>query len=201
MNRALIALKLCDCLPDVPGDWIGCDRGALFLIENGIAMKAAVGDFDSVRPEEKKRILDACGETQILPSVKDDSDSEAAIRWALSRGYDEVWLVGGLGGRADHTTVNLRLVMNGIGKVFLYDRANLIRALGPGTHTVRKNGWKYVSVFTPDEACITLSGMKYPLTERHLTADDIYTVSNEITAETGIVTVHSGRIWLMQCRD
>ena len=201
MARAIIALKLAKAVPEAEGDYIGCDRGTLFLLERGLPVKAARGDFDSVNAEEKARILDACRTVVQLPVVKDDTDSEAAIRWCLAEGYDEIWLTGGTGGRIDHMVINLRLTEKYPGRVVLWDMQNTVRAYSPGTYRFVRQNRSYISFFTSDEAVITLEGMKYPLRQRRIRKDDLYTVSNEIEAEEGILTVHEGIVLVMESRD
>ena len=51
-GNCVIALKLCDGLPDIEAEYIGADAGALWLAKKGIGMKLAVGDFDSVAEED-----------------------------------------------------------------------------------------------------------------------------------------------------
>lgn len=199
--RAVIALKLADFLPDVQADYIGADKGALYLAEKGIRMKLAIGDFDSVEEKDISLIRSFADEFIRLNPVKDDSDSEAAILAAFERGYDEIWLAGATGGRMDHSFVNIRLALKYPGKLWLCDDQNLIYTLCEGSHVVKKGKYPYISFFTEDGADITLEGFKYPLTDRKLTRKDLYTVSNEIIGKTGKAEVHNGIVLVMQCRD
>lgn len=199
--RAVIALKLADCLPEVEGDYIGADKGALYLAQKGIQMKLAIGDFDSVQESDIALIRQHTDELIRLNPVKDDSDSEAAILAALERGYDEIWLCGATGGRMDHSLVNVRLALKYPGKVWLYDDQNLIYTLCRGSYQIKKGDYSYISFFTQDGAEITLDGFRYPLENRRLKETDLYTVSNEILKDTGNVTVSDGIVLVMQCRD
>lgn len=199
--RAVIALKLADCLPEVEGDYIGADKGALYLAQKGIQMKLAIGDFDSVQESDIALIRQHTDELIRLNPVKDDSDSEAAILAALERGYDEIWLCGATGGRMDHSLVNVRLALKYPGKVWLYDDQNLIYTLCRGSYQIKKGDYSYISFFTQDGAEITLDGFRYPLENRRLKETDLYTVSNEIVKDTGNVTVSDGIVLVMQCRD
>lgn len=199
--RAVIALKLADFIPDVKADFIGADKGALFLAKKGIHMKLAIGDFDSVEENDIEKIRTCTDELVRLNPVKDDSDSEAAIVAALERGYDEIWLAGATGGRMDHSLVNIRLAYKYPGKIWLCDDQNLIYMLCPGRHEIEKDSFPYISFFTEDGAEITLEGFRYPLKDRELTRNDLYTVSNEIEKDKGTVIVEKGTVLVMQCRD
>ena len=199
--NAVIALKLTEDLPDIEADYIGADAGALILADRGIHMKAAIGDFDSVHPEDMEKIRSSADEVVILNVIKNDTDCEAAVTYAIKQGYEKIYVVCRMGGRMDHTYVNFRLALKYPGRVILYDNQNRIEAYEKGRYVLKKENYRYLSVFADTKACITLSGMKYPLENRTITSDDIYTVSNEILAEEGILEVHEGKVLLMQCRD
>ena len=61
-----------------------------------------VGDFDST----KERAF--CSRAKIIrvPAEKDETDTQLAINAALENGADELYIVGGLSGRLDHTLSN-----------------------------------------------------------------------------------------------
>jgi thiamine pyrophosphokinase len=164
-------------------------------------MRLAIGDFDSVHPEDMELIRRHAEEVIVLNPIKDDSDSESALRHALAMGYEKVWLACRMGGRMDHTWVNFRLAMMFPEKAVLYDSRNLITAYRQGRHVIPKNGYQFFSVFADEKACISLEGMKYPLREAVIGRNDIYTVSNEIEQEEGVLTVHEGTVLVMQCSD
>ncbi len=68
----------------------------------GLRPDLIVGDFDSA-PQPKTD-----HETIVLPHVKDDTDTQYAAHWLLEHGYDEITLLGALGGaRLEHTLANL----------------------------------------------------------------------------------------------
>ena len=197
----LIALNLTGSLPDVDADLIGADKGALILARMGRHMKLAVGDFDSVSEEELDQIRCYADETVILNPIKDDSDSEHAIKTAIERGYKHVILCGALGGRADHTLVNMRLVYKYPGIVSIMDENNVVFACREGNHVLKKDGMSYVSFFTLEEAVITLEGLYYRLTDRELTPLDLYTVSNEWTGDEAVLHVQKGTVLVIESRD
>jgi thiamine pyrophosphokinase len=182
-------------------DLIGADRGALQLARAEKRMVLAIGDFDSVSPAEMKEIEPWADTVQRLHPVKDDADSEAAVRAALAMGYDHILLHGGLGGRVDHEVINLRLCVHFPGILVLEDEQNMIRAEGPGTYSFAIGTWPYVSFFTLDRAVISLSGFKYPLQHRELGPLDLYTVSNELISSAGTLTIHEGIVLIMESRD
>ena len=195
-----IILKRCDSIPTAK-NYIGVDKGALTLARNGKRMLLAIGDFDSVEESDLEYIKEYSDTLIQLNPIKDDTDSEAAIMYAIENGYQKIHLYGGLGGRLDHAMINLRLVSRFPETVYLYDQNNFIYSLAKGVHSIDKRDYTYISFFTEDEATISLEGFKYPLDKQQLTNKDTYTTSNEILEDKGIITVHAGKVTVIQSKD
>ena len=195
-----IILKRCESIPTAE-NYIGVDKGALTLARNGKRMLLAIGDFDSVEESDLAYIKEYSDTLLQLNPIKDDTDSEAAVMYAIQKGYQKIHLYGGLGGRLDHAMINLRLVSRFPETVYLHDQNNFIYSLAEGVHSIDKRDYTYISFFTEDEATISLEGLKYPLDKQQLTNKDTYTTSNEILEDRGIVTVHAGKVTIIQSKD
>lgn len=148
-----------------PGDFIvACDAGYRNAAKLGVRPDLIVGDFDSAPQPETDR------ETIVLPHVKDDTDTQFAARWLVEHGYEEVTLLGALGGaRIEHMFANvstgLFLAMHGI-KTILADARSEMHYLLPGKELVlERKGWMYLSVFALGAPMtgVTLQGVYYPL--------------------------------------
>ena len=195
-----IILKRCESIPTAE-NYIGVDKGALTLARNGKRMLLAIGDFDSVEESDLAYIKEYSDTLIQLNPIKDNTDSEAAVMYAIDKGYQKIHLYGGLGGRLDHAMINLRLVSRFPETIYLHDQNNFIFSLGEGVHSIDKRDYTYISFFTEDEATISLEGLKYPLDKQQLTNKDTYTTSNEILEDRGIVTVHAGQVTVIQSKD
>ena len=195
-----IILKRCESIPTAE-NYIGVDKGALTLARNGKRMLLAIGDFDSVEESDLAYIKEYSDTLLQLNPIKDDTDSEAAVMYAIEKGYQKIHLYGGLGGRLDHAMINLRLVSRFPETVYLHDQNNFIYSLAEGVHSIDKREYTYISFFTEDKATISLEGFKYPLDKQQLTNKDTYTTSNEILEDRGIVTVHAGKVTVIQSKD
>lgn len=197
-----MVLKLADHLPDFKDvDYIGADKGSLFLARKKIRMAFAIGDFDSVSENEQGLIELYSDEVIALNPIKNNSDSEAAVDEAIRRGYRRIYIVGATGGRLDHEIVNIRLCWKYPDRVILFDDKNYTRALGEGAHRIDKNGYQYLSLFAENECEISLNGFKYELDHRVITERDLYGLSNEILGETGEIYVHRGSVLTVQTND
>ncbi len=114
-------------------------------------------------------------------------------------------ILGGLGGRLDHTLANLQtlvfLAKNGV-RAWLADEANEVTALMPGVYQIpARPGW-YCSVFSAGDAVrgVTLKGLKYPLCEATVTGFFPIGVSNEFAADTATVGFSEGVLYLVLSR-
>ena len=88
---------------------VGVDRGVEYLYHHQIKPNYIVGDFDSIAPEIIKYYKT---ETNVAireyNPVKDESDTEMAIRIAITIGSAEIYILGATGGRIDHLWANVQ---------------------------------------------------------------------------------------------
>ena len=108
---------------------IGIDRGLEFCYKYNIVPQYILGDFDSApRPDDPDAI--------VLPTVKDDTDTQYATRLALEDGYTDILYLGVLGGkRLDHTLAALQTALGAArqgAKVMLADENTEIHILLEG---------------------------------------------------------------------
>jgi thiamine pyrophosphokinase len=170
---------------------IAADGGYAQL--NGIRPDLVVGDFDSLGyvPE---------GETVVRhPEKKDDTDTMLAAKIGISRGYRAFVLLGGVGGRLDHTLANIQTL------AFLRENGARAALLGEGeTITLLQNeGIRFraglsgiVSVFSYGETAYGVYelGLSYALNDATLTDTNPLGVSNAFTGEAAGVSVREGRL-------
>lgn len=167
-----------------PGDFIvACDAGYRNAAKLGVRPDLIVGDFDSAPQPQTDR------QTIVLPHVKDDTDTQFAAKWLIEHAFDEVVLLGALGGaRVEHMFANvstgLYLAMHGV-QVVLADARSEMHYLLPEQplHLARKD-WMYLSVFALGAPMtgVTMEGVYYPLREATLSELDYpLGTSNEFT--------------------
>ncbi len=190
---------------------IAVDRGVEFLYHHRIMPDYIVGDFDSTREDIRNYYKN---ETNVpvreYNPVKDASDTEIAIRLAMTLGCKELIILGATGGRIDHLWANVQSLMipfkAGIDARIL-DCQNLIRIIGGGeTHIQRGKAFgAYFSVFPLGEDVFgfNISGAKYPLKNHTLTPYNSLCVSNQIAEgfDEAVISFPSGRVILMETRD
>ena len=151
-----------------------------------------IGDYDSGTPPTEAERAAASG-LVVLPSVKDMTDSEAAIDLAVSKGFTRIHVLGGLGGRFDHSMGNLGMLAKYVDDprveaLCFEDGQNLVFLKAPGTFRVPARGpenrFDYFGLIAYSGAVegLTITGAKYPLAGHTLTPDTTLGVSNEVAA-------------------
>ena len=94
---------------------IAVDGGLSYCSVLGIEPDIMIGDFDSINEGEAQAISKL--ETEIpdriirLPKEKDDTDTLAALKEGLKRGYKDFRIYAGTGGRFDHTLANIQSLL------------------------------------------------------------------------------------------
>lgn len=191
--------------PDV---MIAADAGMEFFYRNGVRPDMIVGDFDSAATEALAYFKEQPDvEIRELNPVKDDTDTEYALRLAIEMGAEQITLLGATGSRLDHVLGNIELL--GIGleagvTIVMLDANNRIRMMNRGFSISRKEQFgTYVSLlpYTKTVDHLTLTGFKYPLTDYCLKGFCSLGVSNEIADEEATVDFDGGILLVIESRD
>ena len=177
----------------IPADsFILCaDGGKAIADKAGISCDIHIADMDSSR--------EGCPDI-LLPTVKDDTDTLACLKYAADHGFAEAVIIGGIGGRLDHTFANLQCLkwaqQHGIAAE-LRDSQTSVKLLLKGTYDVPCDK-KFISLFAYSEtADISISGAKY--SGEHILIDNAMPlgVSNEPANDTAHIKVHSGEVLMI----
>ena len=142
-----------------------------------------------------------------LDPIKDDTDTEFAIRKAISMGAKRITLLGAIGTRLDHVLGNVELLGIGLSEhvqIEMLDTNNRIRMINTGITIGKEEQFgTYVSLipYTAEVKGLTLTGFKYPLDHYTLKGFCSIGVSNEITAEKATITFEDGILIVIESRD
>lgn len=174
---------------------ICADIGYMFAKEAGITPDLIIADFDSLDVAVPPEI-----EVSTYPSEKDDTDTGLCVSYAIDHGYDDITIIGGLGGRLDHTIANLQTMKGAKEKgvnIRMLSMGNEVFIQKNETGTYKKRDG-YISVFAADTARgVYEKGTKYELTDATLTSSFPLGVSNEIVADEAEITVEDGLIFVI----
>ena len=163
-----------------------------------------VGDFDST----KERAF--CSRAKIIrvPAEKNETDTQLAIDTAIDNGASEIYIVGGLSGRLDHTLSNLYLLEalanNGI-FACICDGKNRVRYLKERSSLlIPRDDYKYFGLILAENQAkgVSIDGAKYPLSNAKLErSNPSLAISNEVLDSFAMVSCKKGGIFVIESKD
>ncbi len=157
--------------------------GLIVYIDYNIKPDLLVGDFDSI----DKKVLDYFKKSNciidIYPTEKDFTDTEIAVKKALSMKPNEIVFLGCTGSRVDHLLGNIGMLkiclQNGV-NACIKDENNNIRLIDASTSLNGTVGQIFSLQAYGDEIIgLTIEGAKYPLNNYNLKIGQSITISNE----------------------
>jgi thiamine pyrophosphokinase len=175
---------------------IAADGGYDALVRHGIECDLLVGDMDSI--ESAPKDIDILR----VPVEKDETDTYLCYLEGVRRGFDNFVIVGGVGGREDHTFANYSLLIGAIkqGKrVKLVSEHFDVFAISDEKLELCecKNHALSVFAFDSDATGVTIEGCKYEAHGVTLTPSFPLGVSNLVTSDKAYVSVEHGVLLLM----
>ena len=182
---------------------IAADCGLQNATRMGVVPTVVLGDFDSL-PKSAEIPEDA--EILQVPAEKDETDTQLAVSLAISRGAKDIVIIGGIGGRLDHTVSNLailedldRRMIHGL-MVSGYNRARFLRN---NSTLIPRSGYNYFGILAADPVVkgVSAEGVKYPLKKAKLERYNQYAVSNEIVGNCALIDVRRGGVWIVESKE
>jgi thiamine pyrophosphokinase len=188
---------------------ICADGGLGHALAAGVAPNVVIGDFDSVSGDDLSKVAeDDAVEVVRLNPEKDDTDMIAAVKHAISKGFSDFMIVGGLSGRFDHSfgnvqTLSFLLDMNCRG--WIVDGANSCTMIGSGRGgagviKLEPAPSSYFPVFSYTERSegVTIRNAKYETEKIVFTHSWPRGVSNEfIEGKSAEISVDDGRLLII----
>lgn len=209
-NTCLILLSYMECVtPDMAQELaeaadyiIAADGGQNRAREFGLQPDCVIGDFDSTTLDED---FDCIYIT--YPAEKDLTDTEAALTHALEKGCRNVILLGGMGGRLDHTMGNIGLLdkyYSSFDHMEFIDGKNRMELLKDSGRTLKRDArYKYFGLVSlnAEASGIDIRGAKYELTGASLERASTLGVSNEFKEDTVEICVQEGILLIVRSAD
>ncbi len=184
---------------------VAVDGGADALARIGLVPSLLVGDLDSISSAALRDLESRGVEVLTLPTAKDETDTEAALRIAVERGATDITVFNALGGpRLDHLVGNLLVLaapwlaqvrvtlVDGLHEAFL--------AKGDGMVAGRPGDIVSLLPLTAIVENVRTEGLLYPLRGERLLQGQTRGVSNEMTGGQARVTHGLGALLLIHYR-
>lgn len=171
------------------------DAGYAFARSLGLHPHAVIGDFDSSPAPEGENVLR-------FPVEKDDPDTLLCAKHAMELGIGSFLIVGGLGGRLDHTLANLQTLSylaERSARAELCDGRLHAVAIRDGCVRLPRSAGK-LSVFAMAGKCegVWIRGAKYELENGVLTPDYPLGMGNDFAADEAEIGVKHGMLLAMR---
>ena len=185
------------------GHIICADGGARYALEMGISPHLVVGDLDSLDEEYRDLLLKGSYNLDLHPVKKDATDLELALERAAALKPPSIDILGGWGGRWDHSLINLHLLARYTTpqlRVQMLDPQHRVQAAVPGTlASIRGEPGDIVSLIplSPRVKGVTARGFSYPLRDRELLFGSTLPVSNALVGRVGQVLVTAGTLLII----
>lgn len=181
---------------------IAADSGYLNARALGDRVDLLVGDLDSLPAADIPEGVELIR----VPAEKDDTDTQLAVELAIERGAEELVIIGGLGGRIDHTLSNIAILEDLLARgvyAVMTDGRDRVRFLRSSSALIGRSEHKYLSLIAADERVrgVSIEGVRYPLKNATLTRRRQYAVSNEIVGNCALISVRRGGLFIIESSD
>ena len=170
---------------------VAADAGADRLLKYNIVPDWIVGDLDSVSEKTITKLED----WTITNKDIQKTDLEKAVEYAFEKGVDEIAIMGGDGGRIDHTLAALGMAFNP--RIKLIDDRFTVHCVD-GEKKIKGKEKTLFSLIAMPEARVSVNGARWNLQHEKLRLGG-RGIHNEI-GSSGEVTIecHSGNLLLIE---
>ena len=210
MNKKNINIMLGGVFPkEFPSSnlWCGVDKGALYLLNNGINPILSCGDFDSITLEQRKKVEEKSKYFKVKSS-EDLTDAEFALENILEL-FEEIEVIdiyGATGRRLDHFFGNILLLNNKKYhhiKIRIIDDNNIITVAKKGLNIFENiEGYKYFSIVPIyEDTLMTIKNSKYEVNDLMLTLNRPNATSNEFKSKEDIRLEVNNIVLVMYSKD
>lgn len=152
------------------------------------------GDLDSVTKEIIEKYRNNKVRIKKFPKDKDYTDGELILQHISKLNYDEIIIIGGLGGRIDHLLTNLNLIFKFKNLKFVTEKERIFSIEKKAELTGLRGKTISFVPFSEKVEGLTLEGFKYPLNKYILHQGDSICMSNIAVDDICKVTFDTGKL-------
>lgn len=189
---------------DETTDIICVDRGCDFAQKNKLNISIAIGDFDSIDSKVYDQIKNSNVKKLTFNKDKDQTDMQLALEYCAKKGYEIIYLFGGLGTRMDHSMANIYFLYkfrDDFKEFKIIDDTNRIFLIKNQCEIKNKQSYNLSFMIASNNPIITITGVKWPLYSHKMVLGDSLTISNEIIEDKAFVKVENGLVFCFLSKD
>ena len=187
-------------------DLIICaDGGLKHAFNMDLVPQIALGDFDSTPPKILAYYKEKGCKIIVYPAMKDETDTELAVDYALDQKPSAIDILAGLGTRLDHSLANVHLLKRVLeqGVLGRIVTENNIVMLIDGDIKIEGEIGEGISLlpFSQSVDRIFTTGLGYPINNGRLEMGKPYGVSNYMTHTIAHIKLGSGLLLVIRYKD
>jgi thiamine pyrophosphokinase len=182
---------------------VAVDGGVRHLRFLSILPNLVIGDGDSLSEKDDAYIEDNRVTREQYSPHKDASDFELCLKHPFIKDKKHIQVVGGLGGRLDHTLCNLHCASNFLRSAWVqfYDGESLVTLIPP-KQTLKIDA-AYGSTVTllpllSPALGVYFDGVRWPIEGKEITPGSSLTLSNELLTDDSTLRYEQGSLALFQ---
>ncbi len=176
---------------------IGVDGAAGTLIGYGITPNVLIGDFDTASAGQVETLEKMGVKIVRLNAEKNETDTEAALAYAIAAGADDVIIMGAVGSRFDHVLANVYLLIMadraGV-KCRIADEAAELTVANKDTDVYGRPGQTLSLMPLTGDVCVSATNLKYPLDKLMLKQSHTRGISNIMLGHSAHLQINGGYI-------
>jgi thiamine pyrophosphokinase len=186
---------------------VAADAGLKVFHRLNILPDLFIGDGDSVGSAEWQWAQRHQVPAQKFPCDKDATDTQLALDFLLQRGDRDIYILGGIGSRLDHTLANLYLLTYAHerhARVTLYHPYHNVHLLTPEQPlTLHGDKGDLVSLLPVTDSItgVVAQGFRWNLTAATLYRGSTVGVSNYLVGEEASVSLATGLAFVMKVKE
>ena len=183
---------------------IAADGGTRHALALGLLPAVVIGDLDSLDADNRHSLEEQGVEIIQYPADKDATDLELALLYARERGFNEILLIGALGGRLDQMLGNFSLLTDeslsdldvrlddGVEQVFFARKQAQVDG--------RSGDILSLIPWGNDVTILSTEGLRWSLKNEVLYSHKTRGISNQMTAEKAQVKIDDGLLLIIHTR-
>jgi thiamine pyrophosphokinase len=181
---------------------IAANGGSKHAKNFGVIPDVIIGDLDSIGKKDYLFFLNKGSKYKKYDVIKDKTDIQLAIEYAIESGFKEILLMCVFGNRLDHMLANLFLLMKivdaGISVKIVDEFQEIILIYKSGE--IEGDVGDVVSLIplTPTVSGIKLLGLKFQPKNGRLKMADTLGISNVLTKKSAKITINNGKLLLIK---
>lgn len=181
---------------NITGEIIAVDKGLEWVHDLGLIPALIIGDLDSLDPN----ILALYPDTPLIrhKSEKNETDTELAITWCMSQGYQKIVICNDMQGRFDHSAAIIQnLIMGhqeGIDISIESEMQSCFFLVSETTISSKKGDLLSLISYSKTSHFISSTALQYPLAGLVLHQQQSRGISNVLLADECLIKLESGLV-------